>query len=323
MVAVGREELGSERTEGRAEHVVAVGREELDNEGPRAVWDEIMEGLLGFSVPALSTMGDGILADGAVQVPKTQKRKSAAVSPTTSPRAAAAQPSASPPALSDISTQSSSNDVDSLRAEPTNVTFPELARPDEAYDEIDLVDSDDKTSSSSEDEESLFESPQSKRRRNRQRLTGRPGYASAAAGCIDQSRLQKPRDISTPLSAIQHTCLSQIEKREDRHLLRLFWAHGWTAPASDTDLDMSTAKCFVFLKHQFLALRFVAGTDGLPCGSSLVGCPCTNCPLVSLRAFRCTFGVATDLSSRRLAERFAGRLHAQRQPMEARRWHSR
>ena len=141
----------------------------------------------------------------------------------------------------------------------------EEASAEAVRDEINLVDSDEETEreaardrerdscSSSEDEASLFESPQSKRRRNRQRDRG------AIDRGHDRPRLQKPLDITLALSATQQACLEQIERREDRHLLRLFWAHGWRAPAADTDLNMSTAKCFVFLKHQFLALRFVAG----------------------------------------------------------------
>ena len=130
-------------------------------------------------------------------------------------------------------------------------------------DEINLVDTNEGVSSSSEeDDESLFESPESKRRRNRQRAKGRSRHPDAATRGLDESRprLEKARDINPPLSATQQACLDQIERQEDKNLLLLFWAHGWAAPATDSDLVMASANCFVFLKHQFLALRFVAGT---------------------------------------------------------------
>lgn len=219
---------------------------------------------LGLSAPALSATLDGMLANDAAKVPKTRKRKSAAASPLTSPQAAAtASPSALPSGPSDAGPLRLWSNADRLRAERTKFALAESTRAEAVRDEINLVDSDENTGSSSEDEDSLFESPQSKRRRNRQRLRGGPARASAAARCISRPRLQKPHDISTPLSGIQQTCLDQIERREDKNLLRLFWAHGWSAPVCDTDLDMSTAKCFVFLNHQFMALRFVAGTEAV------------------------------------------------------------
>jgi hypothetical protein len=118
------------------------------------------------------------------------------------------------------------------------------------------------TNEEDEDDESLFESDAAKRQR-RQREASRRGRAAAAAGHGGdrRPRLQRARDLDPALSAAQRDALrlDQLKKPEDQNLMRLFWAHGWTPPAAETDLDMKTARCFVFLAHQFEALRFVAG----------------------------------------------------------------
>ena len=77
----------------------------------------------------------------------------------------------------------------------------------------------------------------------------------------DRPRLQKARDLNPPLSATQLAALrlDQFAKPEDQNIMKLFWAHGWKAPVTEGDFDIKTATCFLFLKHQFKALRFVAG----------------------------------------------------------------
>ena len=86
--------------------------------------------------------------------------------------------------------------------------------------------------------------------------------AAAATGRGgDRPRLQKARDLDPALSGAQLDVLrlNQFERSEDQNLMRLFWAHGWAAPVEEADFDIKTAKCFLFLSHQFEALRFVAG----------------------------------------------------------------